>query len=199
MLKLGLTGSIASGKSSVLKIFAGLGIPVFSSDDAVHALYEGEAVPVVEELFPGVTTHGHVDRAALSRALLAAPGRLRELEAAIHPLVRKRLATFLADAENAGADLAVVDVPLLYETGFDYGLDAVAVTHAPDAVLRERALRRPGMSVEKLDAILARQLPQAEKLKRADYIIDTGVPPAETRTAVEALVARLRQETTKRP
>ena len=191
MIRLGLTGSIASGKSTVLAVFAEHDIPVFSSDEAVHALYEGEAVPVVEQLFPGVTTEGRIDRAALSRALVAAPGRLKELEAAIHPLVRKRLAAFFADAERSGAPLAVADVPLLFETGFDYGLDAVVVTHAPDALLRERALKRPGMNVQKLDAILARQMPQAEKLRRADYVIETGGTLADTRAATTALIAAL--------
>lgn len=191
MIRLGLTGSIASGKSTVLAVFAEHDIPVFSSDEAVHALYEGEAAPVVEQLFPGVTAKGRVDRAALSRALVAAPGRLKELEAAIHPLVRKRLAAFFADAERSGAPLAVADVPLLFETGFDYGLDAVVVTHAPDAMLRERALKRPGMNVQKLDAILARQMPQAEKLRRADYVIETGWTLADTRAATTALIAAL--------
>jgi len=191
VIKLGLTGSIASGKSTVLASFAALGLPVFSSDATVHALYEGEAVPAVEQLFPGVTTDGRVDRAALSRALVAAPQRLRELEAAIHPLVRKRLASFFAEAENAGAPIAVADVPLLFETGFDYGLDAVVVTHAPDTVLRERALKRPGMSVQKLEAILARQMPQAEKLQRADYVMETDGPLAETQAAARALIEAL--------
>jgi dephospho-CoA kinase len=198
VIRLGLTGSIASGKSTVLAAFAALDIPVFSSDEAVHALYEGEAKPVVERLFPGVTIHGHVDRAALSRALLAAPERLKELEAAVHPLVRKRLAAFFAEAEKSGAAIAVADVPLLFETGFDYGLDAVVVTHAPDQVLRERALRRPGMSVEKLDAILARQLSQAEKLRRADYVIETDVDLAETQAAAAALIETLKAGTGKR-
>lgn len=194
MEKLGLTGSIASGKSTVLKAFAELGIPVFSADDVVHELYRGEAVAPIEALFPGVVRDGEVDRAALSAALLEAPGRLEALEAVVHPLVRARIARFLSEAEASGASLAVVDIPLLFETGYDYGLDKVAVTTADDATLRERALKRPGMTVEKLDAILARQLPQAEKRRRADYVLDTSGSIAQTRNAVAALVEALSSE-----
>jgi dephospho-CoA kinase len=191
MEKLGLTGSIASGKSTVLKTFAELGVPVFSSDEVVHELYRGEAVAPIEALFPGTTRNGEVDRVALSGVLVDHPGRLRELEAVVHPLVRARIAKFLIDAEARGARLAVVDVPLLFETGYDYGFDAVATTSAPDATIRARALKRPGMTVEKLDAILARQLPQAEKRARADYVLDTGGTLAETRDAVAGLVETL--------
>ena len=191
MPQLGLTGSIASGKSTVLKTFAELGVPVFSSDDVVHELYRGEAVAPIDAAFPGAAQNGEIDRAELSRQLLAAPEKLKALEALVHPLVRARIARFLAEAEAAGAALAVVDIPLLYETGYSYGLDKVAVTSAPDAVIRERALARPGMTVEKLGAILARQLPQAEKLKRADYIVDTSGTIADTRNAVAALVETL--------
>lgn len=191
MIRLGLTGSIASGKSTVLGAFAALAIPTFSSDEAVHDLYEGEAVPAIEAVFPGVIAEGRVDRTALARAVLAAPDRLAALEAIVHPLVRAHLAEFLEKAEARGAALAVVDVPLLFETGFDYGLDKVVVTSAPDEVLRRRALGRAGMSVEKLDAILARQLPQAEKLRRADYVIDTSRTLEDTRAEVARLVESL--------
>lgn len=191
MLKLGLTGSIASGKSTVLKSFAELGVPVFSSDDVVHELYRGEAVAPIEALFPGAAVGGEVDRAELSRQLVGAPDKLKALEAIVHPLVRARIAKFLAGAAGQGAALAVVDIPLLFETGYPYGLDKIAVTTAPDALIRERALRREGMTVEKLEAILARQLPQAEKLKRADYVIDTSGPIADTRNVVADLVETL--------
>lgn len=197
MLKLGLTGSIASGKSTALKAFAELGVPVFSSDEVVHELYRGEAVAPIEALFPGATRAGEVDRAELSRRLVGAPGKLEALETIVHPLVRARIAGFLAASQAAGAALAVVDIPLLYETGYPYGLDKVAVTTAPDAVLRERALARPGMTVEKLSAILARQLPQAEKLRRADYVIDTSGSIADTRNAVAALVETLTRTETR--
>jgi dephospho-CoA kinase len=188
MLKLGLTGSIATGKSTVLQAFADLGVPTFSSVEAVHQLYEGEAVGPVGDAFPGVVSEGRIDRAALGAALVADPSRLPELEAIVHPLVRGRVAAFLAEAEATGAPLAVVDIPLLFESGHDYGLDAVAVTVVDEAIERQRALARPGMTVEKLETILARQLPQAEKRRRADYVFDTAGPIAETRSRVAALV-----------
>jgi len=191
MLKLGLTGSIATGKSTVLRAFAELGVPVFSSDDVVHELYGAEAVAPIEALFPGTAKNGEIDRTELSRQLVAAPEKLPALEAIVHPLVRARVRRFLEEADASGAKLAVVDVPLLFETGFDYGLDQVAVTSVAEPIQRERALARPGMSVEKLEAILARQLPQAEKRARADYVFDTAGPVAETREAVARLVERL--------
>lgn len=191
MWKIGLTGSIASGKSTVDKMLRELGVPVFSSDDAVHELYRGEAVAPIEALFPGTTRNGEVDRAALSR-VLTAPGQLHALEAVVHPLVRARVAKFIAEAEASGAALAVVDVPLLFESGHDYGFDRIAVTLADDATIRERALARPGMTVEKLDAILARQMPQAEKKARADYLFYTDGPLKKTRNAVAALVDALK-------
>jgi dephospho-CoA kinase len=194
MLRLGLTGSIATGKSTALAAFADLGIPTFSSDAAVHELYAGEAVPLVDALFPGVGVSGTIDRAELSRRLLARPERLAELEAVVHPLVRARIARFLAEAEGSGADMAVVDIPLLYEGGHDWGLDAVVVTVVDPVEQRRRALARPGMSVEKLEAILARQMPQADKERRADYILDTGSSIAQTQRDVADLVKRLRSK-----
>ncbi len=192
MLRLGLTGSIATGKSTALAAFADLGIPTFSSDAAVHELYAGEAVQLVDALFPGVGVSGTIDRAELSRRLLARPERLAELEAVVHPLVRARIARFLAEAEGSGADMAVADIPLLYEGGHDWGLDAVVVTIVDPAEQRRRALARPGMTVEKLEAILARQMPQADKERRADYVLDTGNSIAQTQHDVADLVKRLR-------
>jgi dephospho-CoA kinase len=194
VIRLGLTGAIASGKSTALEAFSARGVPTFSSDAAVHALYQGEAVPVVERLFPGVTNSGKVDRAELSRRLVAHPEKLRALESAIHPLVRDRMQKFLTKAAADGAHLAVADVPLLYETGFDYGFDKVVVTAAPDDIISARALARPGMSVEKLAAILARQLPQAEKQRRADYVIDTSGSLADTGAQVARIVEALASE-----
>lgn len=191
MLKLGLTGSIATGKSTVLAAFAALGEPVFSSDAAVHELYAGKAVAPVGTAFPGVVRAGQIDRVALSAALVADPKRLAELEQIVHPLVRQRIAAFLKAAEATGAPLAVVDIPLLFEGGHDYGLDKVAVTVCDEAIQRRRALARPGMTVEKLETILARQLPQAEKRKRADYIFDTSGPIEATEAEVKALVDRI--------
>ena len=192
MLKIGLTGSIATGKSTILEAFASLGVPVFSSDEAVHALYRGEAVAPIERLFPGVARNGVIDRAELARRLVADPERLSEVETIVHPLVRNQIAWFFKGAEGNGAPLAVADNPLLFERGFDYGLDAVVVTVVDEPTQRERALRRPGMTVEKLEAMLARQMPQAEKRRRADYVIDTSAPPYVNREQVRALVEDLR-------
>lgn len=186
MLKLGLTGSIATGKSTVLKAFADLGVPVFSADAAVHELYRHEAVAPVAAAFPGVVRNGEIDRQLLSAELVRAPARLAELERIVHPLVRRRIAQFLE--ANAGAPLAVVDIPLLYESGYDYGLDKVAVTIVDETEQRRRALARPGMTVEKLATILARQVPQAEKRRRADYVFDTSGSVEATRAAVKAFV-----------
>jgi dephospho-CoA kinase len=194
MLKLGLTGSIATGKSTALKAFADLGVPTFSSDEAVHELYRGAAVAPVEAAFPGVTVDGSIDREKLSRQLLGHPHRLQQLEAIVHPLVRARIRSFLSDAAARGEAMAVVDIPLLFENGVDWGLDAVIVTVVDAAEQRRRALARPGMTVEKLEAMLARQLPQAEKVKRATYIIDTSDTIDATRQTVAELVQRLRQQ-----
>lgn len=192
MWRIGITGSIATGKSTVLKAFADLGVPVFSADTAVAELYEGEAVAPVEALFPGVTQNGRVDRALLSKKLGEDPSGFKRLEALVHPLVRARIAQFLDTAEAQGHALAVVEVPLLFESGHDYGFDAIAVTFVDEAVQRERALARPGMSVEKLNTILARQTPQAEKKRRATYLFDTGNSVAQTQKEVAALVADIR-------
>ncbi|HEV7717570.1 MAG TPA: dephospho-CoA kinase [Arsenicitalea sp.] len=193
MQKLGLTGSIATGKSTVLKAFADLGVPTFSSDAAVHELYRDEAVAPVEALFPGVARNGVIDREALGREVLGNPEKFKALEAIVHPLVRARIARFLDEAEKSGAVLAVVDIPLLFEGGFDYGLDAVAVTICDEATQRQRALARPGMTVEKLDAILARQMPQAEKKRRASFVFDTSGPLQATVRSVRALVEAFRR------
>ncbi|MHB1111168.1 MAG: dephospho-CoA kinase, partial [Devosia sp.] len=172
--------------------FADLGVPVFSSDEAVHALYRGEAVAPIERLFPGVARDGAIDRQELARRLVERPERLKEVEAVVHPLVRNQIAYFFKTAEGRGAPLAVADIPLLFEGGFDYGLDAIVVTTVNEATQRRRALRRPGMTVEKLETVLARQLPQAEKQRRATYVLDTVVPVGETRAQVRVLVDELK-------
>lgn len=192
MLKIGLTGSIATGKSTILKMFADFGVPVFSSDEAVHALYRGEAVAPIERLFPGVSVNGIIDRAELARRLLKQPERLAEVEAIVHPLVRNQIAYFFKGAEGRGELLAVADIPLLFERGFDYGLDAVIVAVIDEPTQRQRALQRPGMTVEKLEAMLARQMPQAEKRRRATYVIDTAHPLEATREKVQALIEELK-------
>jgi dephospho-CoA kinase len=194
VLRIGLTGSIATGKTTVLNHIASQGIPVFSSDEAVHRLYAGAAAAPIERLFPGVTDKGVVDREKLSAELLAHPERLTELEALVHPMVRNEVAYFFKAEEGRGAKLAVVDVPLLFERGFDYGLDAIIVTAVDEATQRERAMARPGMTVEKLTAILARQMPQAEKKARADYVIDTSGSIESTQGAITALLERLKAD-----
>lgn len=197
MWRIGLTGSIATGKSTVLEAFSDLGVPVFSADAAVAELYQGEAVGPVTALFPDVAPHGVIDRTLLSQRLQADPSLFKPLEAVVHPLVRARIAKFLADAEAAGQALAVVEVPLLFESGHDYGFDALGVTWVDEAIQRQRALARPGMTVDKLQTILARQLPQAEKKARATYLFDTAMPVAQTIAMVTALVAAIKPESQK--
>jgi dephospho-CoA kinase len=192
MWRIGLTGSIATGKSTVLKAFADLGVPVFSADQAVAELYAGEAVPVVEALFPGVAKNSVIDKQELSRKLAADPESFKQLEAVVHPLVRKKIAEFLDEAEQGGMALAVIEVPLLFESGHEYGFDAIGVTWVEETIQRERALARDGMSGEKLETILARQLPQAEKKARATYVFNTGLPLEQTVAMVAALVASIR-------
>lgn len=192
MFALGLTGSIATGKSTVLALFKDQGIPVYSADDAVHALYQGEAVTPVEALFPGVAQNGVINRQKLAGALIAAPDRIGELEAVVHPLVHQKMQQFLDDTAADGADLAVLEIPLLFETGKDYPVDAVAVTACSDAEQRRRALARPGMSVEKLETILARQIPQAEKKRRAGFVINTDVALPDTRAEVIEIIEKCR-------
>jgi dephospho-CoA kinase len=192
MWRIGLTGSIATGKSTVLNAFADLGVPVFSADQAVAELYAGEAVSLVEALFPGVSRHGMIDKAELSKRLAADPSGFKRLEAVVHPLVRQKMAKFLEEAEQGRAVLAVVEVPLLFESGHDYGFDAIGVSWVDDAVQRQRALQRNGMSGEKLDTILARQLPQGEKKARATYLFNSGLPLQQTVAMVAALVESIR-------
>lgn len=192
MWRIGLTGSIATGKSTVLRAFADLGVPTFSADAAVAELYAGKAVGAVDALFPGVARDGVIDRVALSQRLAADPSGFARLEALVHPLVRARITAFLDQAEADGNALAVVEVPLLFESGHDYGFDAVGVTWVDPAIQRQRALARPAMSGEKLETILARQLPQDDKKARATYLFDTGLPLHKTVAMVTALVAAIR-------
>ncbi len=180
---LGLTGSIGMGKSTTAKMFAEAGVPVYDADATVHRLYEGEAAAAIEAAFPGTTVNGKVDRALLSPRVVHDAEAMKRLESIVHPMLRAHHQKFLDDAEKSGAPVAVVDVPLLYETGGESRVDAVVVvTTAPD-VQRERILARDGMTPEKLDAILAKQLPDAEKRRRADFIVDTshGLDPVRIR------------------
>lgn len=192
MLRIGITGSIATGKSTLLESFRKFGVPVFSADAAVAELYAGAAVPQVEALFPGIARDGVIDRQALARRLAADPSGFQRLEAVVHPLVRERIAQFLDGAEQAGHALAAAEVPLLFESGHDYGFDAIAVTFVDEAVQRQRIMARPGMTVEKMESLLARQMPQAEKKDRATWLFDTMRPPAEIDAEIAALVAHIR-------
>ncbi len=191
---LGLTGSIGMGKSTTAGLFRALGVPVHDADAAVHALYRGAAAPLVEAAFPGTVREGVVDRRALGARVLGDPAALARLEAIVHPLVRAEEEAFLARAAAAGARLAVLDIPLLLESGGERRCDAVAVVTAPADVQRARVLARPGISEEALAAILARQVPDAEKRKKAHFLVDTsrGVPAAarQVRDIVRALAAR---------
>lgn len=171
---LGLTGSLGMGKTTAARFFAEAGVPVHDSDAVVHALYEGKAVPAIEQAFPGSTTGGKVDRAKLAAVVLNDPAALARLEAIVHPLVSESTDEFLADAKAKGVPVVVLDVPLLFEVGTNRRCDAVVVVSAPPEVQRQRVLERPGMTEEKLTAILANQLPDAEKRRRADFIVDSS-------------------------
>ncbi len=195
MIVLGLTGSIGMGKSTVGKMFAEEGVPVFDSDAAVHALYAagGAAAAPVEAAFPGVTVDGAVDREALSRRVVGDEAAIKRLETIVHPLVRQAQAEFLQTNRDAGTKVVVLDIPLLFESGGAKLVDKVAVVSAPADVQRERVLARPGMTAEKFEAILARQTPDAEKRARADFVIDTGGSLEATRAQVRAVLDALRE------
>jgi dephospho-CoA kinase len=183
MIVLGLTGSIGMGKSTTAKLFAEAGVPVYDADATVHQVYEGEAAPVIEAAFPGTTVDGKVDRTRLSARVVHDPAAMKQLEALVHPMLRAHHQKFLDDAERSGAPVAVVDVPLLFETGGEKRVDAVVVVTTSPEIQRERILARDNMTAEKLDHILARQMPDAEKRKRADFIVDTshGLDPVRSR------------------
>jgi dephospho-CoA kinase len=191
MIVLGLTGSIGMGKSTTAKMFADAGVPVHDSDEAVHRLYAGKAVPLVEQAFPGTTASGSVDRLALAGRVLGDAAALKRLETIVHPLVRAEAEAFLAQNLAAGAPLVVLDIPLLFETGGRDRVDKVVVVTAPAEIQNARVLARPGMSEEKLASILARQVPDAEKRRRADFIIDTSQGFDAARATVDAIVAGL--------
>jgi len=183
MIVLGLTGSIGMGKSTTAKLFAEAGVPVYDADATVHKVYEGEAAPAIEAAFPGTTAGGKVDRARLSAQVVHDPAAMKRLEQIVHPMLGAYHRKFLDDAEQSGAPVAVVDVPLLYETGGEKRVDAVVVVTTTPEIQRERILARDDMTREKLDAILARQLPDAEKRRRADFVVDTshGLDPVRAR------------------
>lgn len=196
MIIIGLTGSIGMGKSTVAAMFAEEGAPSFNSDSAVHVLYApgGAAVAPVEEAFPGVTKDGAIDRVALSARVVGNPAEIKRLEAIVHPLVRQAQMQFLQDQRDSGAEFVVLDIPLLFEGGGAKLVDKTVVVSAPADVQRARVLARPGMSVEKFEAILALQMPDAEKRALADFVIDTSVSFDDTRTQVRAVLDALREQ-----
>lgn len=197
MIILGLTGSIGMGKSTTATLFAEAGVPVHDADAAVHALYEGEAVPLVEAAFPGTTRDGKVDRALLAKAVVGSPDAMKLLETIVHPLVAKARDRFLNEAREKGAPVVLLDIPLLFETGGDKLVDAVVVVTAAPEIQRQRVMERPGMTAEKFEALLAKQLPDAEKRRRADYIVDSGHGIEPARRQVREILTRVAKLTSK--
>jgi len=191
MFILGLTGSLGMGKSTTAKFFAEEGVPVHDADAAVHRLYAGKAVPLIEAAFPGTTQDDKVDRDKLAKRVFGDAAAIKRLEEIVHPLVRADEERFLAAAEREGAKVAVLDIPLLFETKGDERCDAVVVVSAPAETQRNRAFERRGMSEEKLKAILAKQMPDAEKRARADFIVDSGQGFDHARAQVRDILARV--------
>jgi dephospho-CoA kinase len=192
MLVVGLTGGIGMGKSTVAARLRAHGIGVCDADAEVHRLYEGAAVPAIEAAFPGTTADGRVDRLKLATALLADPAGFKRLEAIVHPLVVEVERSFLRGEAAKGAKLAVLEIPLLFETGGEKRVDAVIVCSAPADMQRERVLQRPAMTLEKLEQMLSRQTPDAEKRARADFVVDTAGTFAETEAQVDRIVESLK-------
>lgn len=191
MLIVGLTGSIGMGKSTTAKLFMEAGVPVYDADAAVHKIYEGEAAPAVEAAFPGTTVGCKVDRAKLSAKVVHDPAAIKQLEQIVHPMLGASRQKFLAAAEQSGAPVVVMDIPLLYETGGEKRVDAVVVVSTSPEAQRERILARGTMTHEALDAILARQLPDAEKRKRADFVVDTSHGLEPVRAAIRDILAEV--------
>jgi dephospho-CoA kinase len=199
MFVLGLTGSLGMGKSITARLFAEEGVPVHDADATVHRLYEGDAVAAIEAAFPGTTGAGKVDRIKLAARVLGDAAALARLEAIVHPLVQDEERQLLAQAQAGGAKVAVLDIPLLFETGGDRRVDAVVVVSAPPEVQRARVLERPGMTIEKFEAILSKQMPDAEKRRRADFVVDTSQGFEAARAQVRAILAAVAKMPRRRP
>ena len=197
MFVIGLTGSIAMGKTTTARLFADEGVPVHDADAAVHKLYAGEAAGLIEVAFPGSTRSGTVDRVQLGKQVTGDPTALRRLEEIVHPLVRNAERKFLRDAEIAGVPIVVLDVPLLFETGGDGRVDATVVVSAPAEMQRERVLER-GVSLERLEALLGWQMPDAEKRRRADFVVDSGQGVEHARAQVRQILAAVAKMSTRR-
>ena len=188
MIVLGLTGSIGMGKSTAAGFFAEAGVPVHDADAVVHRLYAGEAAPAIEAAFHGTTSDGKVDRGRLAQRVLADPAALKRLEAIVHPLVRRDEERFLAQAEAAGTAVVVLNIPLLFETGGDRRCDAVVVVSAPAEMQRARVMSRPDMTQEKFASLLGKQVPDAEKRRRADFVVDSSKDFDSTRAQIRAIL-----------
>lgn len=196
MLLIGLTGSIGMGKSTVAQRLRALGLAVIDADAEVHKLYNGgAAAPLIEAAFPGTTRDGHVDRQKLAQWLLVNPGDFKKLEQIVHPLVFAAEQALLRAEAEKGAPMAVLEIPLLFETGGEKRVDVTMVVSAPAHLQRERVLARPGMTVEKLEQILAKQVPDAEKRARADFVVDTGLALPETQAQVDRVIESLKGRT----
>jgi dephospho-CoA kinase len=191
MFILGLTGSLGMGKSATAKMFAEAGVPVYDADAAVHRLYEGEATPLIEAAFPGTATGGKVDRDKLAQRVLGDSAAIKKLESIVHPLVAAAREKFLNEAERKGAKIAVLDIPLLFETGGEKRCDAVVVVSAPAAVQHARVLERAGMTEQKFAAILDKQMPDADKRARADFVVDTSQGFDAARAQVRDILDRV--------
>jgi dephospho-CoA kinase len=191
MIVLGLTGSIGMGKSTTARMFRDAGIPVHDSDEAVHRLYAGAAAPLVEAAFPGTVKDGTVDRQRLAARVLSDKAALGRLEAIVHPMVRRDADAFLADHRLKGTPLVVLDIPLLFETGGRNRVDKVVVVTADPSVQRDRVLARPGMTIERFESILTSQVPDAEKRRQADFLIDSGLGMDHARRAVSGIIETL--------
>lgn len=196
MIVLGLTGSIGMGKTTIGGMFVNRGVPLISADEIVHNIYAGRAAPLIEAAFPGSVIEGVVDRDVLSRFVLGNDNAMKRLEAIVHPLVHEEREKFVESARQDGARLVILDIPLLFETGGDASVDRILVVTCDEAVQRERVLARPGMTEEKFEAIKSRQTPDAEKRRRADYIIDTSGTFADSEAQVDKVLAELLAEDT---
>jgi dephospho-CoA kinase len=188
---LGLTGSIGMGKSTTAQLFAEEGVPVYDADAMVHRLYEGEAVAAIEQAFPGTAVAGKIDRQKLSAYVVNDRAAMKRLESLVHPMLREHEQAFLANANEGGAPVAVLDIPLLFETGREDRVDAVLVVTTTSEVQRARILSRPNMTADKLEAVLARQMPDAEKRRRADFIVDTSHGLDDVRTQIRQVLAKI--------
>lgn len=197
MIRIGLTGSIGMGKSTTAKMFSARGVPVHDADAVVHALYAGRAAPLIEEAFPGTVVDGKVDRTLLSRHVLGKPDAMKRLESIVHPLVHEEERQFLDSARAGGHKAVLMDIPLLFETGAEDRVDVTVVVTADPDIQRQRVLERPGMTEDRFQTILSKQMPDEEKRRRADHLIDTGLGMEAAERRVDEILAGLAEKTPK--